>query len=110
MLSMYVYGRKRAIVCVCVLMHLSCNVKVIVFFFIYFLQQQQQQQQQARSQAEDEKQPQQPSRFQQYQRNAQDRRPAGGVGQQRNGEKGGGVKRATDDYHYDKFKKQFRRY
>lgn len=23
---------------------------------------------------------------------------------------GGGVKKATDDYHYDKFKKQFRRY
>lgn len=22
----------------------------------------------------------------------------------------GGVKKATDDYHYDKFKKQFRRY
>lgn len=33
--------------------------------------------------------------------------PSAGAG---GGHKPGGVKRATDDYHYDKFKKQFRRY
>lgn len=30
--------------------------------------------------------------------------------QQRDGNQKTGMKRATDDYHYDKFRKQFRRY
>lgn len=30
--------------------------------------------------------------------------------QRADGNRPAGVKRATDDYHYDKFKKQFRRY
>lgn len=40
------------------------------------------------------------------QRQQEQQRAANEKGQQ----KQTGVKRATDDYHYDKFKKQFRRY